>query len=37
MVNGTPITLEGDERGKQIQECLLQGIMPDQVHKNGTI
>lgn len=29
MVNGTPITLEGDE-GEQIRQCLLNGTVPNQ-------
>ena len=30
LVNGTPITLEGEE-GKAIKDCLLRGAIPNQV------
>ena len=30
LVNGTPITLEGDE-GQAIKDCLLRGAIPNQV------
>ena len=30
LVNGTPITLEGEE-GRAIKDCLLRGAIPNQV------
>ena len=35
LVNGTPITLEGEE-GKAIKDCLLRGAIPNQVIKKAS-